>query len=329
MNFELETEQRQHARKNKQFSEEIINRLHREGVFDIWLPEEYGGIDLNLVDGLKLLQKLAYCEASLGWIVTLCSGANFFLRHLPKRAAIQLSGHSRMILGGSGAVAGRAERLQNGHFILSGTWPYATAAPHLSHFTLSAPLYQEGKEVRGAEGKPMILSFVVPAEVVSVHSDWDASGMQATATHSFSVEAYECAPNFSFQYERVVTPNVLTALPFSTFADLTLLVCYLGVVEKMVFLVSARGRLVADLEKRLSGVMHEFYTAAAMLGAGAHPAGFWADFHAHCIGWLQQLGGLMYDAYRHAGLSSTTQYSEVHWQMVDFLTMSQHAHFRS
>lgn len=328
MNFELEAEQRQHARKNKQFSEEIINRLHREGVFDIWLPESFGGLDFGLVDGLKLLQKLAFSDASLGWIATLCSGANYFLRNLPKRAAIQLSKHRRMILGGSGAVAGRAERMEDGHFILSGTWPYATAAPHLSHFTLSAPLYQEGKEVRGAEGKPMILSFVVPAEVVSIHSDWNAPGMQATATHSFSIEAYECAPNFSFQYERVVTPNALTALPFSTFADLTLLVCYLGVVAKMVSFVSRRSSSISDLEERFSGVESEFYTAATLLGVAAHRPSLWEDFHSDCIAWLQQLGGLMYDAYRFAGLSSTTPYSEAHIQMLDFLTMSQHAHFR-
>lgn len=330
MNIALSTFQRQEARRKRQFPEEIIDALHRARIFDIWVPDQYGGLDLKLEDGLKVLKKLAYEDASLGWIATLCSGANYFLRHLPIRTVELLTAHPRLILGGSGAVAGRAEALSNGHFVLKGKWPFATAAPHLSHFTLSAPIYQRGQEVLDALGQPCVRSFVVPADVVQIYRDWTAPGMQATATHSFVIAEYECPSDYSFQYHQVFTPNTITALPFSTFADATLLVCFLGLVDKMIYWAGTLkpSTEVEELKDKFSALEQKFFGAVMQLENEAI-LDTYIGFHEQCILWLQDLGGQMYDAYRRLGLSATSSSSEGHLLMLDFLTMSQHAHFRN
>ncbi|MDO7173964.1 acyl-CoA dehydrogenase [Mariniflexile sp. AS56] len=214
------------------FSQEVLGWIAENNFWSLWVPKTYNGLESTLTEGLQKLQALAKTDGSLGWTITLCSGANYFIGNLQPEAAkhIFLDSDTPVCFGGSGGVFGTAEQ-QGDHYIISGEWHYATGAPYLSHFTLNAKIMADGDFLLNDDGTPLVYSFVIPKEAVQIIKNWDTMGLKATATHSFKVEDVVISSQYAFVYNKVHLPQAIFKIPFSIFADLTLWVNYIGMAE--------------------------------------------------------------------------------------------------
>ena len=211
------------------FSREVLKQIADENLWNLWVPKQFGGLELSFLDGLKKLQSLARLDGSFGWTVTLCSGANFFIGNLQPDVAEEIF-MSPAILGGSGGMFGTATK-EGDSYRLNGTWRYATGAPYLTHFTLNARIIVNGEEQFNADGTPKFLSFVITAGQVKIIEDWNTMGLKASATHSFEVNDVIVNKRYSFVYNEFHQPQDIFKIHFSVFADLTLWVNYVGMAE--------------------------------------------------------------------------------------------------
>ncbi|WP_308990845.1 acyl-CoA dehydrogenase [Mariniflexile litorale] len=214
------------------FSPEVLKWISENNFWSLWVPKTYNGLESTLTEGLQKLQTLAKTDGSLGWTVTLCSGANYFIGNLQPEAAnhLFLTSNKPVCFGGSGGVFGNAEK-QGDNYTISGEWHYATGAPYLSHFTLNAKIMADGKEVLNEDDMPLVYSFVIPKEAVTIIENWNTMGLKATATHSFKVDAVVVSSKYAFVYNTFYLPQPIFKIPFSVFADLTLWVNYIGMAE--------------------------------------------------------------------------------------------------
>lgn len=212
------------------FSDELIAYIHENQWFNLWVPQSFNGLGSSFPNGLKILHDLAYCDGSLGWTVTLCSGANYFVGNLLPEIGEELFKPGKTCFGGSGMFGGTAEKIGN-DYLINGTWHYATGGPYLSHFTLNALLTENGETLLDEEGHEKFLSFVLPKEAVSLIPSWGTMGLKATATHSFSVDNFCISKTYSFEYNKFHLNDLIFKIPFRVFADLTLLVNYLGIAK--------------------------------------------------------------------------------------------------
>ncbi|PZR20232.1 MAG: hypothetical protein DI539_11510 [Flavobacterium psychrophilum] len=212
------------------FRPEILDEIHRSGRLQIWVPKEYNGLGLSFCEGLKKLQQIAKIDGSLGWFVTLCSGANYFSRNLRPETASRIFGSENICFGGSGMLGGTAEKIGD-NYLINGFWKYATGAPYLTHFTLNAKLVENGQYLLDSKGEPQFLSFVLTPAQVELITAWKSMGMIATASHSFKVQNQLVPVEFSFTYNKFYSNDPLDRIPFQTFADLTLLVNYIGMAS--------------------------------------------------------------------------------------------------
>lgn len=219
--------------KNKQLGYSQLNLIYDNNWFNIWVPKKYGGAEYNFVDGLRLLEELAYTDAALAWTVTLCSGANMFAGFIEPSKAMEVFKDRTVCFGGSGRANGKAI-WDGSQFNISGFWSYATGAPHLSHFTLNAPIYDGDEQRFDEEGNPVVCSFFVPRDQVLVHYDWNTFGLECTASHSFSLDNVKVPIEQSFILlpEKRKVESTLYRIPFLPFAELTLLVNYLGMYKR-------------------------------------------------------------------------------------------------
>lgn len=215
----------------EEFPSEVLDWISKEGLWNLWVPKAYGGLELSFLAGLTKLKDLARIDGSLGWTVTLCSGANYFIGNLKEEVVQQIfKPDNPVCFGGSGAVCGMAEK-QGDQFFISGTWPYATGAPYLSHFTLNTRVTENHKTIRNKDGSPLIQSFLIPLKDVQIIEDWDAMGLKGTASHSFKVKEAIVRESHSFHYNQIYLPQTIFKINFSVFAALTLWVNYIGIAE--------------------------------------------------------------------------------------------------
>lgn len=212
------------------FSDDLLNEIHHQKWLKVWVPKSFNGLGASFAEGLKLLHDLAYVDGSLGWTVTLCSGANYFVGNLPFTTGQRIFKNKQICFGGSGMLGGTAEK--NGdQYCINGLWHYATGSPYLSHFTLNAVITVNGEPLLDDNGDEQFRSFLLPKEAVTLIPSWKTMGLKATATHSFSVNNYMVNAENSFRYDIFYLNDVVYKIPFRVFADLTLLVNYIGMAK--------------------------------------------------------------------------------------------------
>lgn len=217
----------------KQLVLKQLNLIYANNWFNIWVPKDYGGAEYSFEQGLALLEELAYYDGGLAWTITLCSGANMFAGFIDPNTAKSIFSKSNVCFGGSGRAVGKAI-WKDGSYYISGQWSFATGAPHLSHFTLNAPIYDGDIPRVDEQGRAVIYSFFVPKDYVLVHYDWNTFGLECTASHSFSLDKVkvESSNAFVLSPEMRYYDSTLYRIPFMPFAELTLLVNYLGMYRR-------------------------------------------------------------------------------------------------
>ena len=313
------------------FDAETLKLIVEEQLWKIWVPKTHGGLELTLTEGLKTLQQLASIDGSLGWTVTLCSGANYFIGNLlPKTASTIFRASANPILGGSGGLFGTAEK-EGDYYRLNGTWKYATGAPYLTHFTLNAKIIENGKETFNEDGSPVFKSFVIPREAVGIIDDWHTMGLQATATQSFAVTDHLVHQDFSFVYNEFYLPQDIFKINFRVFADLTLWVNYIGMAQH--YLAEASKLLEQKILEQPHNITTEatnqlFNYAQQIETITADNAVFTAvqieELHATAAASVKRLSQLLIELHPRLGIKAASSHHPLNLIFRDYFTATQH-----
>jgi len=326
---------RHHLLNIDQFDQETLDFIEQEKWLKCWIPKKYDGLGFNLSEGLKLLQSIAKIDGSLGWFVTLCSGANYFSRNLKPEIAKQLFDHQHSVFGGSGMLNGTAEKIGN-RYLINGIWHYATGAPYLTHVTLNAQLTENGQLLIEENGSPKFLSFILDYKQVEFIPTWKSMGMQATASHSFEVKNQYVADSHSFQYNVFYSDDLLDQIPFQIFADLTLFVNYLGMGEHFLeesskYLDKTLLLTFDDFLKESTSIALEFavqieQSLTKNLTVSEELA---VNLHQFCVQRIQQLTQHIISIYPLLSIKASKLNEELNQIFRDYFTATQHKNFRN
>lgn len=316
-------------------SDEVLTHIYKTKALQIWVPKVYGGLGYNFKTGLTALYEWARIDGSLGWMLTLCSGANYFSRNMLPELAKTLFSEEQTCFGGSGMVGGTAEEQPDGRFLLQGLWHYATGAPYLSHFTLNAKVCKNGKPILDNQGKPRIRSFLVERSNVQIIPNWKSMGMKATGTFSFEVNAIVVPAAYQFNYDTFYTEDAITQIPFRLFADLTLLVNYLGIAYHFMeeaekglthlILQVYKNSIADDLETVLKQADEiEFLLTSNQVVS----LSFQDDIHKFGVNLVESLTQKISKVHRDLGIKGTQVDQPIHQIFCDFFTAILHVNFK-
>ncbi len=316
-------------------SDSIINCIHEQRLLQVWVPKIYGGLGYRFGEGLSLLFEWAKTDGSLGWMLTLCAGANFFSRNLKPNIAKELFSNPKTCFGGSGMIGGTAEKQDDGTYLINGLWHFATGAPHLSHFTLNAKLTENGQSILDENGEEIIRSFIISNNDAEIIPNWKSMGMKSTGTYSFKVNDVKVYEDYSFIYDEFFTNDALDKIPFRIFADLTLLVNYLGMASH--FLEEAiviRPHLQLDpfhnlIKEKLQETLSfaddiEFTLNNSKLISSEKQS----EIHQFGTFVVEDLSHTILKIYIQLGIKATHTDSAIYQIFSDFFTATMHSNFR-
>jgi alkylation response protein AidB-like acyl-CoA dehydrogenase len=209
-----------------------LDIIYKQKWFKLFVPKEYNGLELSLPEGLRIEEALATIDGSLGWTVTLCSGATMFIGYLEQDIAKVIFADEKVCFGGSGRPSGNAKVNSKGYEV-SGLWHYATGAPHNTIFTANCVIEKDGSPLQYEDGSPVIQSFFFTQEEVTIHEDWKTMGLIATAGHSFEVKDLLLPANRTFiiDSQHATLPHPVYHYPFLQFAEATIAVNTLGMAQ--------------------------------------------------------------------------------------------------
>lgn len=177
---QLASEHAEYGDEHGQLAESVVEALHREGLFGMWVPESVGGAELDPVRSLQVIENLSYGDPSAGWVLMAAALAiGTGAAYLKDEAVDELFGGKRLpVIAGQGTRPGRAVP-QNGGFLLSGSWSFASGIKHGTHIhTLGV--------IEGTN-EPRI--FVLPVEQAELIDNWNVMGLRATGSIDYTTDS--------------------------------------------------------------------------------------------------------------------------------------------
>jgi indole-3-acetate monooxygenase len=327
----------------------IIQRdaIHKHKWLDMYVPKEYGGLGLSLPEILRIEEGLSWTDGSTGWVVTLCSGAAWFIGFLNIDLGKSIFENNRACFAGSGAVTGVANKTSGGYEI-QGSWKYATGSLLATVFTVNCQLKEGGVLLRHQDGTPVVQSFLLKKDEVIVHTTWSSMGMIGTGSHTIEIKNIFVPFDRSFIIERAYATlkDPIFQYPFLQLAETTLAVNLSGMAYRFFDLCteifSKRENSLAEIYLRklrdnreiLNQLRRAFYNKTDGAWQNLISSSFISEATLNEISNLSQAlvsrsRELVNDLYPYCGLEAANTQNEINRVWRNFHTAGQHSLFRN
>ena len=112
----------------RRLPDELVACLKDAGLFSIYTPGEFGGLELPLPQALRVVEEVARHDGSTGWTVALGVANILFTSVLPEASAARVLGNGAALIAGAPAFGVRAIRVDGG-YRLTGRWVTTAARP--------------------------------------------------------------------------------------------------------------------------------------------------------------------------------------------------------
>src|SRR5258708_3215795 len=223
------------AERDGKLHNDQLDIIYRQQWFKMFVPPEYGGLGLSLPEILKIEECLSWADGSAAWVVTLCSGAGWFIGFLDFDMAREVFRDERVCLAGSGAIGGVA-RIIPGGYEINGNWKYASGSLYATAFTVNCHVEKEGLPLSHPDGSPVVQSFFLKKDEVKLITNWNGMGMVATGSHSFEIRDLHVPPvrSFSIDPARATLRHPIYQFPFLQLAETTLAVNSSGMAIRFI-----------------------------------------------------------------------------------------------
>jgi indole-3-acetate monooxygenase len=177
--------QRDAIEASRRLPEELARELARAGLFRIFLPAAYGGLDMTPMDGIAVFEELAKGDASVAWCVW-NSNTHWTAAQLSPEAAHAVHDDPDVITANSTRPSGQAHVVQNGYRV-TGRWSLVSGCELASWMVLWSAVHEDGKPRMMSSGGPEIRFMLLPASQCEIIDTWTVGGLRGTGSHDVAV----------------------------------------------------------------------------------------------------------------------------------------------
>jgi len=174
----------------RQMPPDLVGALRSIGVFRMFVPQSYGGLELDLPAGLEIIRALGRIDGSVGWIAMIGSGHGIWAPLLPRNTYEQVYQNGPdVIIAGSGLPVGTAEATA-GDWRVNGSWPFASGCQHADWMFGFCVMTEGGKPLPGPAsegGLPLVRGFFLQARDWQIEDTWYVAGLKGTGSHHITL----------------------------------------------------------------------------------------------------------------------------------------------
>jgi alkylation response protein AidB-like acyl-CoA dehydrogenase len=161
-------------------TDDIDDALHEQGLYGMWVPKSLGGLELDPISSLEVLEAVSYGQPSAGWVLMAAAlSVGTGAAYLGDQAIEEMFTDVERfpIIAGQGTRPGVAKPVEGG-YLVSGDWSFGSGIKH-AQYAHSAVIVEDTGEFR---------ITVVPLEKVKLENDsWDVLGLRATGSIDYTM----------------------------------------------------------------------------------------------------------------------------------------------
>jgi alkylation response protein AidB-like acyl-CoA dehydrogenase len=168
--------------RERRLPDELLGPMHDAGMFNMMLPQELGGPELDPWSAFEVVEQLSMADASVGWCAMIASVGSWGEAFLPSDAAATIYDSASTVLAGS--VLGKAEtRVVDGGFLLSGRFQFASGCLHANWMSAVVP----DPRCEGQTPHPRLLAFL-PTSACQIVDNWYTTGLRGTSSNDWTTQ---------------------------------------------------------------------------------------------------------------------------------------------
>jgi alkylation response protein AidB-like acyl-CoA dehydrogenase len=166
----------------------IVSALIENGLFRLLQPHFLGGVQLDPMAFVEVIEEVAKHDASTAWCLCQGNGCSMISAFLEPKVAQEIFGPADGIV--AWGPAGRAElHAVPGGYRLTGRWSFATGSHHATWLGAHVPvLAADGTQLRRPDGGEVLRTLLFPKTNVKMTDIWRVVGLRGTGSDAFSAE---------------------------------------------------------------------------------------------------------------------------------------------
>jgi alkylation response protein AidB-like acyl-CoA dehydrogenase len=169
---------------------DLVERLRAAGCYRMVLPRALGGLAVDPLTYLRVVELLSEGCGSVGWNVCNNSVGQLVTLGLPDAGVDELypRGTDTIIAGTAVPGGGQAAPVEGGYRV-SGRWTFGTGCQECTWMLGSFQILDDGRPRRRPDGGALFWRGLFPrAEVRVVDGSWDVAGLRGTGSFDWTVE---------------------------------------------------------------------------------------------------------------------------------------------
>ena len=178
-----------------------MSEIRRAGLYRIAVPEAIGGLELDPLTTIRIVERVSWADGSAGWTTLIGNATAFFAWLDPDVISAVLGPTPDIISTGVWAPSGRARRTTGGDLVVDGRWTFNSGCLHATWFQTGIMVMDGDRPARRPDGQPDHRFAYYPATEAEVIDTWHATGLRATGSHDVVVR-------------QLRIPEAHTAMPF-------------------------------------------------------------------------------------------------------------------
>ncbi|MDC0680675.1 acyl-CoA dehydrogenase family protein [Sorangium atrum] len=182
----LVQEHPQRGERERRLPDPVARALRESGIFRMCRPRALGGLEVDPLTALQVIEELSRADGAAGWCAMICGTTGAFEAYIPAEGGKEMHASPDAVTAGVFAPSGRAVEVEGGYRV-AGRWAMASACHHCDWLGGTAVVYDGSAPRMLPGGVPEAIVPMFRASECEILDTWSVSGLAGTGSHDFAV----------------------------------------------------------------------------------------------------------------------------------------------
>ncbi|MBV9863583.1 MAG: acyl-CoA dehydrogenase family protein [Alphaproteobacteria bacterium] len=240
-------EHREEIEREQRLPQDLVGHLREAGFYRMVIPRALGGLEVDPLTYLRVVEILAEGAGSVGWNIANNSIGQLVTLGLPDEGVREVHANGPATIAGTAVQGGGQAVPAPGGYRVSGRWTFGSGCQESSWMLGSFQILDDGRPRLGPDGKPLYWRGLFRrAEAEILPGSWDVAGLRGTGSFDWTVEDVFLPERRTMVHAGIPLDNQWERWPGITYALPTQ--CWVGPHHSAVITGIARAGIDALIE---------------------------------------------------------------------------------